>query len=438
MSKKDKTQFFVNREFQTLHWRLLLSYLAVMVTILGTSAVVVYQFFSRSIYQQVDNRLLNLAQAASHSLITLKHDKNVIDDLPGRDFDHDGDLDIPWQNLRLPSQGVEWYAANEQRLAMAGTLFPTLPLKVGFEQQQHGQIRTLTIPAYSYPQGTPHLEGYIRVSESNQEVQKTLIQLRWGFGLGGTIAIILTGIGGMWLTRQSLGPVEQSFAQLKQFTADASHELRSPLTVIKTSVEVMQTHPERIHPADVEKFNGIVSATKQMSSLVENLLLLARTEKISDPYPQEWGLIPLHEVLEDLVDFLELTANAREINLKFEGLIEVFIKGDSEQLSRLFSNLLNNALQYTPQGGQVTVSLNQNERYVLVSVEDTGIGISSAQLPHIFDRFWRADDARCYRCEGTGLGLAIAQAIAHRHRGEITVKSQLGVGSCFQVRLPKA
>lgn len=438
MRKKDSTQLSLNPQFKTLRWRLLLSYLAVITIILGTSAIVVYQFFSRSLYQQVDNRLLNLAQAASHSLMALKQDKKALNDLAHRQIDNDGDLDIPWQTLRLPSQGVEWYDLDEQLLAMAGNLSPTIPLDVGFHQQKHRQIRTLTIPAYSYPQGKPYLEGYIRVSESNQEVEATLTRLHWGFKLGGAIAIILSGVGGMWLTRQSLQPVEQSFGQLKQFTADASHELRSPLTVIKTSIEVIQTHPERIHSADVEKLNGIISATNQMSHLVENLLLLARTEKISDLHPEERDLIPLHELLEDVVEFLEFKAEAKEILLKCERVIEIFIYGESSQLSRLFSNLINNALQYTPKGGKVTVKMNQNDRYVFILIEDTGIGIASEDLPYIFDRFWRADVARSYRSQGTGLGLAIASAIAHRHRGEITVKSQLQVGSCFQVRLPKA
>ncbi|ACK72991.1 histidine kinase [Gloeothece citriformis PCC 7424] len=435
--KKDQSQLSANPQFRTLHWRLLLSYLSVIAIILGTSAIVVYQFFSRSLYQQVDNRLLNLAQAASHSLMALKADKNALNTLAHRKIDNDGDLDIPWQTLRLPSQGVEWYDSNGQVLAMAGNLFPNIPLDVGFHKYQHGEIRTLTIPAYTYPKGKPFLQGYIRVSESDEEVETTLARLQGGFLFGGAIAILLSGVGGMWLTRQSLQPVEQSFGQLRQFTADASHELRSPLTVIKTSVEVMQTHPERIHPADVEKLKGILSATNQMSYLVENLLLLARTERFTDIHPQEQDLIPLHDLLEDVVEFLEVKAETKGITLKFEGVKDIFIYGDSAQLSRLFSNLVNNALQYTQTEGKVTVKMNQNERYVSVLVEDTGIGIAPEHLPHIFDRFWRADVARSYRSEGTGLGLAIASAIAHRHRGEITVKSQLGVGSSFQVRLPK-
>lgn len=110
--------------------------------------------------------------------------------------------------------------------------------------------------------------------------------------------------------------------------------------------------------------------------------------------------------------------------------------GDSAQLSRLFSNLLENALQYTPEGGSVTLTLHQQNRYAIVSVRDTGIGLAPEQIAHVFDRFWRADKARSRREGGTGLGLAIAAAIAKHHGGKITVTSELDVGSCFQVRLP--
>jgi signal transduction histidine kinase len=254
--------------------------------------------------------------------------------------------------------------------------------------------------------------------------------------LGSVFALSITAIGGLWLTQQSLKPIEQSFQQLKQFTADASHELRSPLTAIKTSVEVMRSHPERIHPADVKKLGAIASATNQMTHLVEDLLLLARTDAASAAPAQDWRAIPLDEVLEDLVELLEPKAVAKAIELQSNLQPNVSVMGDAAQLSRLFSNLLENAIAYTPARGTIALSMHRSDRFVIVSVEDTGIGIAPEQLPLIFHRFWRADKARVQREGGLGLGLAIAQAIAQRHRGEITVTSQFGVGSCFKVRLP--
>jgi len=433
-------------KFKALHWRLLLSYLTVMVAILGTSTVAIYEFFAHSLYEQQDRRLTILAQAAAHSLIQVKQqyqpEKQVYqaDKDPQvnvfRRLDSDGDLDIPWQNLREPDQGVEWFDAEGKLVGNTGKFFPDFSRHPGFETIRNGEIRRITIAAYSLVEGQQKLEGYIRTSESTQEVEVVLSRLRWGLGLGSIFTLSITGIGGLWLTRQSLKPILQSFQQLKQFTADASHELRSPLTAIKTSVDVMRNHPERIHPADEKKLAAIASATQQMSILVEDLLLLTRMDAQTVTINQELIPIPLDEILEDLVDFLELQASEKEITLKSNLLTGVFVKGDGSKLTRLFANLLENALQYTPKGGTVTIFINRSDRFVIVGVEDTGIGIAPEHLKSIFDRFWRADQARSRRERGLGMGLAIAQAIAQYHYGEITVTSQLGIGSCFRVRLP--
>lgn len=433
-------------KFQNLHWRLLLSYLTVMVAILGTSTVVIYEFFSHSLYQQIDQRLIVLAQAAAHNFTEIKEQdrqqKQVYqaDKYPHaqvfRRLDGDGDLDIPWHNLREPDQGVEWFDAEAKLLGNAGTLLPNSSPHPGFETINNGQIRTVTIAAYSNKERKQKLEGYIRTSEATQEVELVLNRFRWGLGLGSIFALTMTGIGGLWLTRQSLKPIIQSFQQLKQFTADASHELRSPLTAIKTSVDVMRSHPERIHPADEKKLAAIASATQQMSSLVEDLLLLARMDAQTATINQELIPIPIGEILEDLADVLELQAEDQEITLKSDLLTDIFVQGDGTKLIRLFTNLIENALQYTPKGGKVTIFMKCFDRSVIVGVEDTGIGISPENLPFVFDRFWRADKARTHREGGLGMGLAIAQAIAQYHHGEITVTSQLGVGSCFRVRLP--
>ncbi len=426
----------VHHQFRALRWRLLLSYLLVMVAIRLISNVLVYQFFARSLYQQLDHRLVNLAQSAAHSLIAIKNNPKAVNNPPYRQLDQDGDLDIAWQNLRRPQQSVEWFGDRQEPLAYSGTLQPTWPLEVGFHTVDGGKIRTLTIVAYHDPQQQRHLEGYVRVSESTESVETVLAKLRWQSTFGGLIALGLISVGGMWLTRQSLKPIEQSFQQLKQFTADASHELRSPLTAIKTSATLLKSHPQRFKTEDLPKLDIILSATEQMSHLVEDLLLLARMDGKREITRQNWQKIPLMELLEDVVEFSEPNAEAKAITLQFCCFNKVHIKGDSHQLLRLFSNLVENALQYTAKEGKVTVSLRQEEKSAVVRVEDTGIGISPENLPHIFDRLWREDTARTYRPQGSGLGLAISQAIAQHHDGEITVTSQVGVGSCFQVRLP--
>lgn len=434
MRRKIK-QHLINPQFKALRWRLLGAYLLVMVVIQSISNVLVYHFFVYNLHQQIDYRLSHLAEAAAHHLIEIKKDNSAINNSNHRCFDGDGDLDIPWQDLREPSQSVEWFDANKQRLGIEGRLAPDLSLKEGFQTIVSQKIRTLTVTLYAKEQ-LQQVEGYVRVSESTEPLENDLVYLCWGFGLGGIIALGLISLGGMWLTNQSLLPIEKSYRQLKQFTTDASHELRSPLTVIKTSVEVMQTHPERIHPADEEKLDAIVSATNQISYLVENLLLLARTERITKDNPQEWILIPLEELLEDVIAFLEPKAETKDILVRENWQAAVVVRGDATQLYRVFANLLENALQYTPSGGTVSIFITKNDKFAVVTVQDTGIGIAPKHLPLVFERFWRSEEARSCREEGSGLGLAIAKAIIEKHGGEIAVSSVLGVGSCFKVRLP--
>lgn len=402
-----------------------------MAVIFGASAAAVYLFFVHSLYQQVDNRLLTLAQSAAPSLTTVK--------LEGGEH-LDNRAEIPWQDLfRRNRQSLSWFDEKGKELAKQGSIQVNLPLRVGILTLPRDRVRTFTIPVYSRQLDQPDLklEGYIRASESMSEIEDVINWLRWGFGVGGVVALALTGVGGVWLVNESLKPTRQSFEQLKQFTADASHELRSPLTAIKTSIDVILKHPERIHPKDARKLSAIASATNQMIRLVEDLLLLARSTAINPALSLvELKPILLDKVLQDLIALLEPQAQSRKIALKSSLTAGLIVLGDTSKLNRLFSNLLENALQYTPQGGMVALTLVRVNRFVVVTIEDTGMGIAPERLKLVFQRFWRADRARSYRLGGQGLGLSIAQAIAQQHDGEITVSSKEGVGSCFRVRLP--
>ena len=434
-------------QFSRLRWRLLLSSLGVISLTLGIAAIGVYQYVAYSLVQKTDQELASLANAAAKNIVNIKANHAALYSRLPPTFDNDGDLDIPWQDLRQNLQKVEWFDQNGNPLSKAGTHFVSMPiLRERYVTQING-MRVLTQPAYvadppqpGTPKGIrPHqtLQGYVRTSEPLAEVEEELERLRWGLGWSGLVALVGCGIGSWWLTQQSLQPIEQSFQQLKQFTADASHELRSPLTAIHTSVEVMQSHPERIHPADSHKLTVIASATAQMTHMIEDLLLLARAdgEVLHQPSPR---ILPLDELLEEVVDSFALQAEAKSIVLKADLAIATPVKGDANQLKRAFYNLLANALQYTPEGGTVTVASSTQDDWVTVKITDTGIGIAPEHLSLVFDRFWRADQARTRRAGGSGLGLAIVQGIVRSHRGEITVSSQIEVGSCFQIHLPLA
>lgn len=413
--------------FRALRQRLLLSYLTTISIILGTFTGAVYLFFAQSLYRQMDGELLTLAKATAPSLAIAKGE-----------IPRTLNQDVSWHNLLRSEQSVEWFSLSHKRLETVGITFPTLALTSNLMQpQQQGQLRIVTIPVYGTGGAVKQLEGYVRTSTSIAPVEQTLSKLRWGMGLGLLLALTLAGIGGLCLTRAAMQPIECSFRQLKQFTADASHELRSPLTVVKTSIEdILLTHSELVESPSGKKLNRIDRAVNQMTRLVDDLLLLARMDGAIDPISVAQSVIPLNELLQDLVELLEPQFQAKEMTLKRNLLSSIKVTGDSAQLLRLFSNLLENALNYTAPGGTITLTMKRLDGSVLVNVEDTGIGIVPEYLPRVFERFWRTDQARSRRDGGFGLGLAIAQAIAQQHGGEIRVQSQIGVGSEFQVRLP--
>ncbi|PSN08504.1 two-component sensor histidine kinase, partial [filamentous cyanobacterium CCT1] len=212
------------------------------------------------------------------------------------------------------------------------------------------------------------------------------------------------------------------------------HELRSPLMAISSNVEVALKYPEGMREDDLEVFAAIASATNQMTRLTEDLLVLARSDRQQPPVKAVIALSPL---LANLVALYQPQAQASGIALNSAIDPDLHLWGDSDQLTRALTNLIQNALQYTPEGGQVSVRAWRDQQHIQIAVQDTGMGIAPEHLPRVFERFWRANAARTHDQGGSGLGLAITQAIVQHHGGTITVSSQLGQGSCFQVQLPK-
>lgn len=427
-------------QFRALSWRLLSSYIGAMAAVIGFATIAEYQFVSYRLNLEEDHQLTRLANAAAHSSSALLKDPQVLQKrLPGK-VDNDGDLDIPWQDLREEDQTVEWFDPQGRLITSVGRQIPSIPLEMRFHPIQQHNLRLLTIPVYlpKSNEEEAHLWGYVRVSDSIIDIQDELHRLLAGLGVGNAIALALIGMTGWWLTQRSLQPVEQSMQRLQQFTADASHELRNPLAAIKTAVEVMQSHPERIHAIDRPKIAAIASATDQMTTLLEDLLLLARSDANTGHLDETAIPIPMNDLLEDVVDCFQIEMTRKNIALKTRLAEGSFVRGNAVQLKRLFTNLIDNAVQYTPSGGSIEITLQKTDQSITVQVEDTGIGIAFEDLPRVFDRFWRADQARTWRTGGSGLGLAIAQAIAQTHQGEIKVTSHMGKGSCFQVCLPKA
>ena len=237
-----------------------------------------------------------------------------------------------------------------------------------------------------------------------------------------------------------LGRIDRSVSQLRQFTADASHELRAPLALIYTAAE-FSLRRERPREELVDALEKILRESRHTTSLVDSLLLLARADSGGDslqaPVP-----INLSTLCQDAADRAAELGSAKSISVVTDlGSTSIVVDGDETALRRLLLILVDNAVKYTPAGGRVDVGLavDRNAGHAaLIRIADSGIGMAAADLPHVFDRFWRADKVRSRTMGGTGLGLAIARWIVDRHGGTIVVSSEVGQGSVFTVTLPLA
>ena len=237
---------------------------------------------------------------------------------------------------------------------------------------------------------------------------------------------------------QMLVSLERSFGALRRFTADASHELKTPLTVLRSAVERALTTRD-LPRETLESLEESLQEVNRMTELVDALLTLARADE---------GRAPLHREPVDLRTIVHEVEETGELLAEHAGVTmsaatppdPVVVPVDHSRVRQLVLNLLTNAVKYTPKGGSVSVELAQDDGKVVITVTDTGIGIAPGDLPHIFDRFWRADSARTRTGErpGAGLGLAICKWIAEAHGGSIEVQSRPGRGSRFTVTLPKA
>jgi heavy metal sensor kinase len=233
---------------------------------------------------------------------------------------------------------------------------------------------------------------------------------------------------------EMIARLDRSFKQMERFSSDASHELKTPLTSIRGEAEVALMSD--LTPEEYRKtFQSIIEETERLTSIVNNLLLLARADANQVRLRQD--LLWLDEVAMHAYEPMERLARRKHITLEIEAMEETPILGDALWLGQLISNLLQNAINYTPEGGQVFLAVVQEtQETVALRVRDTGPGIPAEHLPHIFDRFYRVDSGRSRDQGGSGLGLNIARWIAESHGGAISVASALNEGTTFVVRLP--
>lgn len=242
---------------------------------------------------------------------------------------------------------------------------------------------------------------------------------------------ILLALLSYYLASKAMGPIQSSYEKQRKFVSDASHELRTPLSIFLGSVELLEREEkERLSPLGHEVLDDLKTETMHMSKLLENLLFLSRSDQNRQKINKE--PINLSSLLQSIChrfqpivpDSIDLTCNIKE---------EIYIQADANHIQQLMYILLENALHYT-ESGNICVSLATSNQQVLIEVSDSGQGIEANDIPHIFDRFYRADDTRDR--SGVGLGLSIAKTIIENHQGTIRVSSTPGVGTTFFITLP--
>jgi two-component system, OmpR family, sensor kinase len=227
--------------------------------------------------------------------------------------------------------------------------------------------------------------------------------------------------------------LESVFAQQRQFTSDAAHELRTPVTVVLTQIQTALNR-ERTTLEYQQTLQACERAAQRMRRLLDSLLELTRLDA-GQKSPSQTSF-DLSQLAHDVVDMLHPLLIAKNITIQVD-FSPVWCRGNSEQMTQVISNLLSNALQHNPENGEVRVTTRTEEKMGILSVRDTGPGIPEEHLPHIFKRFYRVDSARSASAGGTGLGLAISQSIAEVHGGSIIVTSQIGQGTMFTLRIPQ-
>lgn len=288
------------------------------------------------------------------------------------------------------------------------------------------------------------------------------------------VVLLTAAIGGVWLSRRALAPVDRmtraaveisathldrrveaatsedelgrlalafnamierlqkSFVEMQRFTADAAHELRTPLAVLRSEAEVALRAPR----TDAEYRQVLESQLEEidrLTRLADQLLFLCREDAEPSPPPPE--PVRVDSLLQSVGDQMQSSAEAKGLSLNVDPVPDCCVAIDADRLRRLFVNLVDNAIKYTPHGGDVRITGRRENGTIEILVTDTGPGIAASHLPHLFERFYRVDPAR-RGTEGTGLGLAICRSIVERHHGSIRLDSAPGRGTTVRIELP--
>jgi len=466
--------------FKTIKFKLTLWYVVVLGIILSSFSFFLYFTLADSLYKGVDNKIKTMAEIVASSSNRPFGAGPSFTDLDRIMTERYGVRPLGRYIQILDESGRIGGSSTSVRDVKIPLNFPTLKAaskgQTTFETVQVMEkypLRVVTMPILV----DTRMVGIVQVGSPLEGVQDALHQLLLILLIAVPAALLFASAGGLFLANKALRPVDEitqtarrigsgdlsqririkrvndelgrlastfnemiaklegSFRQIKRFTADASHELKTPLTILRGEVEVglkkrrALKEYQRILDSNLEEIN-------RMSRIVEDLLILSRADM--GELTMEREEMELASLAREVWEDLQILAREKEVQLKFIGDGSTKVEGDPLFLRQLILNLTENGLKYTPPGGEValTVEGDRDQGVARILVSDTGVGIAPKDQKRVFDRFFRADKARSRETGGTGLGLSICQWIAHAHEGRIAVASKIGEGSTFTVILP--
>jgi len=351
---------------------------------------------------------------------------------PGRVIDAVDELNIPDRILYLldldgkpvkPATVEPWIAKGAKDAARLGQVTRTSDMP---------DDRTLRLHAMRFKLALGQHLVAVAVADQ-EELEDKYADLIAAFVAFAFLALLLVAAGGFLLVRKSTAPIERSIINMRRFMADAAHELRTPITILRTRAEVALQQP-REATIYVSALHGIEAEARRLGGIVDSLLVLARADAGERQIEKE--RIFLDDIAIDAAGAAQVVARQKNIEITVDKFEEAPIAGDSTLIRQLVMIVLDNAVKFTDPGGQVHVSVSMQEGTPTFSVDDTGIGIKQDELSRVFQRFSRGETARS-RTEGAGLGLSIASWIAREHDATISLKSESGKGTKVVVTFPR-
>jgi signal transduction histidine kinase len=417
-------------ELGRLRLRLTFWYVGIFTVILGLLGAGLFAVIRHQIARQLDTSL----QAATAALMQAARIREVERaQAKGAVVDAVDELHIPDRSLYLldsaahpikPEQAASWIQAAAREAAAAG--------RADRDRSAPGEhALRLHAERFRGTGGTP----YVAVAVADRlELEDQYASLIAAFGAAALAGLLLVAGGGSVLVRQSTAPIERSMVQMRRFMADAAHELRTPITILRTRAEValgQAREPGR----DAATLEAIAREAARLGAIVGDLLTLARAETGERPVARE--PLFLDDAAAGAVDAARPLAVSKGVKLEVGAFDEAKIMGDPTLVRQLLLIVLDNAIKFTPANGHVGLSVSTADGRADVVITDTGIGIPAEQLPHVFERFYRGEPAR-HEADGAGLGLAIARWIAEVHGARIALTAQPGGGTRVTLAFPLA